>query len=153
MEQNTWIHFSDYTRPVRYSINKWWQCGQVTSPLPFSLLSLRLFLFLTVPQHPNSALPTEAPQCWSLKKYFDITANPEPKWPSQQNILIFCFLYFTIFNSFCGHNFGRTDARKSSLPSRICLVEKVMHPKIKIPWSNSILTPIMLAFRECSLIK
>jgi len=52
-------------------------------------------------------------------------AHPEAKWPSQQNILIFCFMYFTIFfRSFCGHNFDRTDARKSSVPSRICLVKK-----------------------------
>jgi len=25
------------------------------------------------------------------KKYFNITAHPEAKYPSQQNILIFCF--------------------------------------------------------------
>jgi len=31
------------------------------------------------------------------KNYFDMTAHPEAKWPSQQNILIFCFFYFTIF--------------------------------------------------------
>jgi len=30
-------------------------------------------------------------------KYFDTTAHPEAKWPSQQNILIFCFFYFAIF--------------------------------------------------------
>jgi len=29
------------------------------------------------------------------KKYFDITAHPEAKWPSQQNIQF--FFYFTIF--------------------------------------------------------
>jgi len=42
-------------------------------------------------------MPTGAPQCWFLKKYFDITAHPEAKWPSQQNTLFFCFLYFTTF--------------------------------------------------------
>jgi len=29
----------------------------MTSPLPFSLVSLWLFLFLAVPQQPDSALP------------------------------------------------------------------------------------------------
>jgi len=31
------------------------------------------------------------------KKYCDITPHTEAKWPSQQNILIFCFFHFTIF--------------------------------------------------------
>jgi len=30
------------------------------------------------------------------KKYFDITAHPEAKWPSQQNTLIFCFIIFFV---------------------------------------------------------
>jgi len=45
VEQNAWIHFIDYTRPVRYSINMQWECGQTTSPLLFSFVSLCLFLF------------------------------------------------------------------------------------------------------------
>jgi len=40
MEQNTWIHFSDCTRPLRYFINMSCQCGQITSSLPFSLVSV-----------------------------------------------------------------------------------------------------------------
>jgi len=34
------------------------------------------------------------------------------------------FFYFTIFRSICEHNFDRTDAKKSSVSSRICLVKK-----------------------------
>jgi len=36
----------------------------------------------------------------------------------------FCFFHFTTFSSICRHNFDRADARKSSVPSGICLVEK-----------------------------
>jgi len=46
VDQNAWIRFSDYTRPVRYSINMQWVCGQITSRLPFSLVSMWLCLFL-----------------------------------------------------------------------------------------------------------
>ena len=42
VEQNAWVHFSDYRRPVTYSINMWWECGQINSSLPFSLVSLYL---------------------------------------------------------------------------------------------------------------
>ena len=73
--------------------------------------------------------PNMPPKCLQgpmviSKKYCDITAHPEAKWPSQQNILIFCFFHFTIFSSICSHNFDRTVARKSIVPSRICLVKK-----------------------------
>jgi len=44
------------------------------------------------------------------KKYFDITAHPEAKWPSQQNILIFVILLHYFFSSTFGHNFDRTVA-------------------------------------------
>ena len=41
-------------------------------------------------------------------------AHPEAEWPSQQNMLNFS--RFTSFFSYtCGHNFGRTVARKSSI--------------------------------------
>ena len=44
---------------------------------------------------------------------------------SQQPILIFCFfLFHYLFSSICGHNFDRIRARKSSIPSRICLVKE-----------------------------
>jgi len=58
------------------------------------------------------------------KKYFDITAHPDAKWPSHQNILIFYVFISLFFSSICRHNFDRTVARKSSVPSRICLVKK-----------------------------
>jgi len=32
---NRWIHFSDHTRPVTYSINLKWKSGHTTSSLPF----------------------------------------------------------------------------------------------------------------------
>jgi len=35
VEQSAWIHFSDYTRSARYSINMPWVCGQITSPHGF----------------------------------------------------------------------------------------------------------------------
>jgi len=31
-----------------------------------------------------------------FKKYFDVMAHLDAEWPSQQNILIFIFSYFTI---------------------------------------------------------
>jgi len=34
----------------------------------------------------------------------------------------FLFFISLFFSSICGHNFDRTVARKSSVPSRICLV-------------------------------
>jgi len=84
------------------------------------------------------------------KKYFDITAHPEAKWPSQQNIQFF-FLFHYFFSSTCGHNFDRTVPWKSSVPSRICLVKKRWCvPKSKFKWSNSLLTSIILAFRQPS---
>ena len=61
------------------------------------------------------------------KKYFEITAHAEAKWPSQQNILNSPY-----FTSICGHNFHRTDDRKSSEPSGIWLVKKVIRPEFKI---------------------
>ena len=97
-------------------------------------------LFLTVPLHPNSA-PQNAyssPQWLFLKKYFDITAHPEAKWPSQQNVLIFVF-YFTIFLV----PIADTISTEPSLESLQCHLESVwlkngMRPIIKIPllkWS------------------
>jgi len=48
---------------------------------------------------PDSAVAAQtcSPPMVISKKYFDITAHPEANWPSQQNILIFCFFYFTLF--------------------------------------------------------
>jgi len=59
------------------------------------------------------------------KKYFDIRAHPETKWHSQKNIQIFCCCLISLFfSSIYRHNFDRTVAIKSSVPSRICLVKK-----------------------------
>jgi len=66
-------------------------------------------------------IPTGAPMVIS-KKYFEITAHP--KWPSQQNTLIFCFFISPFFSSICRRNFDKTVARKSSVPSRVRLVKK-----------------------------
>jgi len=44
-------------------------------------------------QHCLPKMLKVAPQRLFLKKYFDVTAHPEAKWHSQQNILIFCFLF------------------------------------------------------------
>jgi len=40
---------------------------------------------------------TRAPLIVVSKKKFDVMAHPEAECPSQQNILIFIFSYFTIF--------------------------------------------------------
>jgi len=39
---------------------------------------------------------TGAPLMAIFKKYFDVMAHLDAEWPSQQNILIFIFSYFTI---------------------------------------------------------
>jgi len=67
------------------------------------------------------------------KKYFDITAHPEAKWPSQQNILIFCFFYFTVFLVPFADTFS-TEPLPESLQCNLEYVglKKVMRPKIKI---------------------
>ena len=61
------------------------------------------------------------------KKYFEITAHAEAKWPSQQNILNSPY-----FSSICGHNFDRTDDRKSLVSSRMWLAKQVIRPEFKI---------------------
>jgi len=56
--------------------------------------------FIVIVFVPDSAVAAEicplenanrGPSVVISKKYFDITAHPEAKWSSQQNILIFCF--------------------------------------------------------------
>jgi len=78
------------------------------SPLPF-FVSFIVTVFV-----PDSAVADQIcpsrnvyrpPPMVISKKYFDITAHSEDKWPSQQNILIFLFFLFRYFFSFiCRHN-------------------------------------------------
>jgi len=102
------------------------------------------------------------------KKYFELTAHPETKWPSQQNILFSCFFHFTNFSV----PFADTISTKPSPKSFQCHLEsvwlkKVMRPKIKISlvkcWRfDSVPNPTTLNGRnmilwrlrhECTLVK
>jgi len=73
--------------------------------------------------------------------YFDITAHPETKWTSQQNVLIFCCFFISLlFSSICRHI--STEPLPESLQYHLEYVwwKKVMRPKIKISlvkWSNA----------------
>jgi len=73
-----------------------WSVVKLTAAL---LVSFTVTVFA-----PDSAVATQicpqnayrAPMVIS-KKYFDITAHPKAKWPSQQLTVIFCSFHFTMF--------------------------------------------------------
>jgi len=94
---------------------------------------------------PNSVVATHfcppqnaymGPPMVKSKKYFDITAHPElseAKWPSQQAILIFCFVYYTIFLVPLANTISTEPSPKSlQCPLEYVCLKKVMDPKIKI---------------------
>jgi len=100
---------------------------------PQNINALRVRLIISYMQcHSSRTLPPQnacrVPPNGDFKKQdFDIMAYPEAEWPSQQNILTFCFFPFHyFFSSTCGHNFSRTVARKSSIGG-FMLVQGVRH--------------------------
>ena len=66
----------------------------------------------------------KSPQWSFLKNISTLRHITRPNGFYNKISIILFFLFHYLFNSICGHNFDRTVARKSSVPSRICLIKK-----------------------------